>query len=153
MAKKKPSNLSTLTESVAGGITAAVDLPVGFVPLENFQAPEGIIVKSMSPMIKPADFPVGRVFVGKFTKMFETSPDNKKKGEGIEIVPHGAPMGIAVPAVATIRQGLEITGTGTEAKSPYIGRTISIQKMEKRIASKKGQAAWHFIIGIYPEGK
>lgn len=149
MAAKKKTNLSEIPES-APGMLATNELPQGFVDLAAFQAPAGILVKSMSPLIKPGDFPVGKVFVGKFTKLFETNPSAKKKGEGLEIVPEGAPMGIAVPCVATIRQGLEITGEGKDAKSPFLGRTISIQRMEKRIASKKGQAAWHFIIGIFP---
>ncbi len=148
---------SALTSKNIPGTVADPDilknqLPSGFVDEANYTAPEGMIVRSMAPMIKPADWPVGKVLVGKFTKIFETNPTAKKKGEGIEIMPKGASVGVAVPAVATIRQGLEMQGNGAEATSEYLGRYIAIKKLEARLPSKKGQAAWHFVIAIYPEG-
>lgn len=126
----------------------------GFIDKTGFELPEGAVIKSRSPMVPPKLFPVGKVLVGRFAKMFQTEPQKGKMGVGIEIIPYGSQIGIAVPAVATIAQGLEITGAdkGLEgAKTPYLGRTIALQRMEGKLKSKKGQDAWHFIVAIYPE--
>lgn len=132
-------------------------LPQGFVDTAEYVKPEGAIVKVMSPLMRPKDFPVGKVLVGKFAKLFDTNPGEnedgtKKIGEGLEIIPPGSDIGIALPAVATLKTALEITrAPGQPAVSPYVGRIISVQKMENRIPSKKGNDAWHFIVAIHPE--
>lgn len=125
--------------------------------------PAGVIVKSMSPMLKPAAWPVidgkNAVLVGVFTKTFNTAEfsegtgkDKKTKvGTGIEVVPEGAPVGVALPVTATLRTGLEITGDGAEAKSPHLGCVVEIELLPERIKSKKGQAAWHFVVAIHPK--
>ena len=124
---------------------------------ENFQLPEGVEIKALSPMIKPIDFPVGRILVGKLTRIFETKPGQNedgsaKKGEGLEIIPHGAKVGVSLPATAVLRTALDITGKGGEAKPPYLGRYLAIQKTANKIPSKKGNDAWNFMVAIYPEG-
>jgi len=121
----------------------------------EFQLPEGVEIKALSPMIKPLDFPVGRVLVGKLTRLFETKPGtaedgSAKKGEGLEIIPPGAKIGVSIPATAVLRVALDITGKGAEAKCPYIGRFIAVQKAAEKLPSKKGNDAWNFMVAIYP---
>lgn len=125
----------------------------GFVDAGKFQMPAGAVVKTMAQMVKPRDFPVGKVLVGKFVKIFETRPGkdesgNDKLGEGIEIVPDGAQIGVALPAGAIIRRALEIEGKGAAATSKYLGKTIAVQKLPDKIPSKKGNDAWNFVIAI-----
>jgi hypothetical protein len=119
--------------------------------------PKDVVVKSMSPMLKPAQWPAGAVLVGKFVRLFETHPGNNedgtpKLGEGIEIVPEGSPVGVSLPAVAVLRTALEISGKGKEATSPFIGRIIEVELLGK-VPSKKGNDAWNFLVSIHPEKK
>lgn len=157
MAKKNRSVVPSLSkadlEAASKNANVSLSTGTGFITTEEFREsmPEGVIVKSMSPLMKPVNFPTDKVLVGVFTKIFETNPAKGKKGEGIEIVPEGAPVGIALPAVATLRQGLEISGVGTAATSPFLGRTVAIKMLPERLQSKKGQAAWHFVVAIYPK--
>lgn len=162
MARKKSSNTPALTSGNAesenesalarkSGTAELLKTIPGFVEASDFSLPEGAEINSMSPLVRPSEFPVGRVLVGKFTKIFETNPTPKKKGEGIEIVPNGSRVGIALPAVATLRTALKIEGEGKSATSEYIGRTIAVQLLPNKIPSKKGQDAWHFLVAIYPE--
>lgn len=129
-----------------------------FVARSAVSTPKGAVVKSMSPMLKPALWPKidgqNAVLVGVFTKCFPTAEFKEgketKTGTGVEIVPAGAPVGVALPVTATLRTGLEITGDGEKATSPHLGRTVEIELLAERIKSKKGQAAWHFVVAIYP---
>lgn len=126
----------------------------GFVPAEKYVSPTNARVVSMAPMIKPAAFPVGVVLVGKFAKIFATKPGKNddgsdKTGEGVEIMPDGAKVGIALPAVAVLKRALEITGSGDNATSPLLGKTVAIQKLAEKIPSKKGNSAWNFIVEIH----
>lgn len=141
-----------LNNSTASGGVLALG---GFVPAGQFVKPEGAITKTMSPMVKPKDFPAGAVYTGVFARIFKTNPGlgddgQQKEGEGVEIIPAGADIGISLPCVATLKTALGIQGKGESATSEYLGRTVAIQKMEQRIPSKKGQAAWHFIVSIFP---
>lgn len=153
----RSASLAVLTEAGPDARTE-IALPGGFMDESAYKAPAGVIVKSMSPMIKLEKFPVGKVLVGVFTKCFKAGEfknedGTMRPGTGIEIVPKGAPVGIAIPLAATLRTGLEVVGTGNEAKSQYFGREVAIKKMPDRIPSKKGQDAWNFIVLIYqPEG-
>lgn len=126
----------------------------GFVPAENYVSPAGAKVVSMAPMLKPSAFPVGVVLVGKFAKIFATKPGKNddgsdKTGEGFEIMPEGAKVGIALPAVAVLKRALEITGSGDAATSPHLGKTVAIQKLADKIPSRKGNSAWNFIVEIH----
>lgn len=165
MKKKSRQSQSAATANSVAALTVAgpdarteIALPGGFINESEFKAPAGVIVKSMSPMIKLEKFPVGKVLVGVFTKCFKAGEfknedGSMRPGTGIEIVPKGAPVGIAIPLAATLRTGLEVVGTGNEAKSQYFGREVAIKKMPDRIPSKKGQDAWNFIVLIYqPDG-
>lgn len=153
---KKPRKSVTETNNAEGAVipvNPATDLfSALFVP-DNFQMPEGTVVASMSPMIKPGDFPAGRRLLGKFSKLFKTKPADDKDGAGIEITPDGAPVGIAIAAVTTIARALKIEQkNGEEPTSVYLGRYIVIERMEKKIPSKRGQDAWNFLVAILPEG-
>lgn len=126
----------------------------GFVPAEKYVSPSNAKVVSMAPMLKPQQFPVGVVLVGKFAKIFATKPGKNedgsdKTGEGFEIMPEGAKVGVALPAVAVLKRALEITGSGDAATSPHLGKTVAIQKLAEKIPSKKGNAAWNFIVEIH----
>lgn len=159
MSKKNKSSVSDITEPVERVTGPA---PSAFLPRAAVKRVEGVTVKSMSPMLKPINWPKidgqNAVLVGVFTKTFATGDFKEgtgkneitKKGTGVEIVPQGAPVGIGLPVTTTLRTGLDITGDGKEATSPYLGRTVEIELMPERIKSKKGQAAWHFLIAIYP---
>jgi len=152
--KQKPSagnSVSALT-APASPLSPAIS---GFQTAKDFALPAGATVKSFSPIIKPADFPVGQVFVGKFTKIFHTrefpmTGGGKKQGYGIEIIPAGAQVGIALPLVATLATAIEFN-EAAEIKSPFIGRTVAVQKGENKLKSTKGQDAWNFIVAVYPE--
>lgn len=158
-AKKKTETAITradLRNSANAGSAVSL-VPEGFQDAKDFQMPEGAEIKVMSPMIRPVDFPVGKVLVGVFTKIFQTTPGKNedgtdKKGFGVEIVPEGAQVGIALAAVATLKGALNITGTSMEdVKSPYLGRTIAVQRSANRLPSKKGNDAWHFLVAILPD--
>lgn len=154
------------SRSVVPKLSGGMELEKGsiaspFVKRSSMPRVEGVIVKSMSPMLKAINWPKidgeNAVLVGVFTKVFqcgEFKGDKKESprvGTGIEIVPALAQVGVAIPVTATLRTGLEIKGDGDDATSPYLGRTVEIELLPERIKSKKGQAAWHFIVGIHPE--
>lgn len=150
--KKKPVPGSVASLTVPGeNAQVSIASMSAFQSADDYKAPQGAIVKSMSPLLKPANFPLGKVLVGVFTKIFETRPAEGKVGEGVEIVPAGSPVGIALPVVATLRTGLELTGAGKQASSPHLGSTVAIKLMPERIPSKKGQDAWNFVVIIYPK--
>jgi hypothetical protein len=133
--------------------TQLANLPTGF-GVKGLVLPKKADIKSFSPILKPADFPAEPAYLlGVFKKIFNTrefgQEGTKKQGLGVEIVPHGARIGVALPVVATLRIGLEIDG---QSHSPYIGRTVCIQKYPERIKSNKGNDAWNFVVAIYPEG-
>lgn len=134
-------------------IDSNMGLMAGFVPNAGFEMPSGTIIKSLSPLIKPAEFPTGIKLVGKFTRLFTTHATKEKLGAGIEIIPHGMPVGIAIPATRTLQIALEIDDAelGDKAKSPYIGRYIIVEKLPNKIPSKQGQDAWNFLVAILPE--
>lgn len=146
------------------GLEAATPMASPFVSRSVLKPVEGVIVKSMSPMLKPINWPVidgkNAVLVGVFTKCFKSGEFTegtgknavKKNGTGVEIVPAGRPVGAALPLTATLRTGLDVTGDGAEAVSPFFGRTVEIELLPEKIPSKKGNAAWHFTVAIYPEG-
>jgi len=157
MAKK---NLPAGTElAPKGSVTSA---PSGFVARSAIAPTKGLIVRSMSPMLKPLNWPKidgqNAVLVGTFTKVFDTAEFTegtgknavKKKGTGVEIVPPGAPVGVALPVTATLRTGLEITGDGKAATSPFVGRIVEVELLPEKIPSNKGNAAWHFVVAIHP---
>lgn len=140
-----------------------IETPSAFVSRSSLPKTEGVIIKSMSPMLKPTNWPKidgqNAVLVGIFTKTFDSgdfvegSGEDKKskKGTGVEIVPVGRPVGVALPVTATLRTGLDLTGDGKNAVSPYLGRLVEIELLPEKIPSKKGQAAWHFTVAIHPE--
>lgn len=114
-------------------------------------------VKSMSPMMKPDKWPAGKILTGRLKKFFtcgefKDSNGNLKIGTGVEIVPEGAKVGVALALVATLRMGLEVTGDGKEATSDYIGRIVHVELLPDRLPSKRGQDAWHYLVAIEPEG-
>lgn len=119
----------------------------------DFVLPANAVVKTLSPLLSPRDFPVGKVLVGRFTKIFETNPTKDKKGVGIEIVPDGSRTGIALAAVATISQALEIddVSKGKQATSPHLGKIIAVQILPDKLPSKKGKDAWNFLVAILTE--
>jgi hypothetical protein len=128
-----------------------------FVPADA-PSPKKMRVTSMSPLIKPANWPKDRngnnmKLVGKFTKIFTTHPGNDDKGQpkegnGVEIMPPESKVGVALPLTATLRGGLEVSGVGSTATSPVLGKDVEIQLLEHRLPSKQGNDAWHFIVGI-----
>jgi hypothetical protein len=117
-------------------------------------------VKSRSPMIKPAAFPIGQQLRGVIKRLItcEVQPAvaaskgkeavPAKYGNLIEIVPQGATVGAAVPTVATIKMALEITGEGDSAECPYIGYEVIIERLDSRIPSKRGNDAWNFVVAL-----
>lgn len=156
MSKKNTAGAQApaLTKSdLQNAVVPASHFASGFVDAAAFQMPASAVVKTMAPMIKPKDFPVGKVLVGRFKSIFETKPGKAedgtdKLGEGIEIVPDGAQLGVAIPAGAVIRRALEIEGRGAAATSKFLGKTIAVQKLAEKIPSKKGNDAWNFVIAI-----
>src|SRR3954462_10082657 len=141
MSKKKDSSassrairakadLANYTEKAPKGESVNVS---AFAPRASLPRVEGVIVRSMSPMIKPKFWPKheGRnmVLVGVLTKCFKSgewkdNENNIRIGTGVEVVPVGQPVGVSLPVTATLRTGLEITGDGTSAVSPYFGRVV-----------------------------
>lgn len=120
----------------------------------------GLKVKSRSPMLKPAQFPTGRILGGILKRLIrcvagKNDDGSDKYGCLIEIVPDLNAVGVAIPATATLMGPLEITqhGTGlsTEFKTPYINHQVEIEKLEDKIPSKKGQDAWSFLVAIGEE--
>ena len=122
-----------------------------FMPADT-QVPTSVIVKSKSPMLPLSQFPVNRILKGVFRKVFKTGTfgkgDDERTGTGVEIVPEGAKIGIGLGLCATLRQGLEISGDGENATSPHLGKVVYIEKNAQKLKSKKGQDAWHFIVGV-----
>jgi hypothetical protein len=158
--KSKGKNIvpSTRREKLAlepdNGTQVSPFLDRGSVSMENVR------VTSMSPLIAPSKFPIGKILMGKFTKIFVTkefaTDQQVKKGEsrkglGVEIMPAGAKVGIALPVVATLKTGLEIRGEGETATSENLGKTVYIELLPEKLKSKKGQDAWHFLVGIGEE--
>jgi len=122
---------------------------------KGFIVKEGFIVKSRSPMIKPAALKKGDAITGVFTKIItcvagKNDDGTDKPGNLIELVPRGAQVGVAFPVTAVIRGALDITGVGDKAESPHLGKEVIIQALgeENKIPSKKGQDAWNFIVAI-----
>lgn len=142
----------TLERDESVGRTVKVEDMKGLFVGDDYVIPEGIEIRSMSPLIAPAQFPANRRLVGKFTKIFETEPTKGKKGVGVEIIPIGMTSGIALPAVTTLARGLGLDDVekGKDATSPYIGRYVMIERLPNKIPSKQGQAAWNFLVGILP---
>jgi len=166
MAKKSAGKSSGKNLPAVKGMqleSASLEIVGGsaFVPAGSVKANKDIIIISMSPMIKPAQWPKGAdgnnlTLFGRFKKIFPTKPGKgddgaDKVGEGVEIVPDGQPVGVALPCTATLRQGLALTGSGENATSEYLGRNVAIELLPNKIPSKKGNAAWHFVVAIYPE--
>jgi hypothetical protein len=161
MAKKSAHKVNKAITT--GLLEKAGPAPAAFVARSTLKKVEGVIVKSMSPLLKPANWPKidgqNAVLVGVFTKIFVTKSFTEgsgknavqKDGIGVEIVPVGAPAGIALPVTATLKTGLDITGEGKEAQSPYLGRIVEVELLADKIPSKKGNSAWHFLVGIHPE--
>ena len=152
MSSNKKSTALSLTQLKAGTAELSVANSAMFSDASNFSLPEGAEVVSRSPMLKPADFPDNKVLTGVFKKIFGTTPQDGKKSVGVEIVPPGGQIGVALPAVATIAQGLKIDdcNKGADATSPYVGRVVSIQKLPGKLKSKRGQDAWNFLVAIHP---
>lgn len=145
---------------------AEMSLASPFRSRSEVQTPAGVVVKSMSPLLKPANWPKdeqgnNKIVLGVFTKIFVTRAFTQKVGGktveklglGVEIVPEGAPVGVALPVTATLQTALEITGEGKAATSQFVGRTVEIDLLPDRLASTKGQKAWHFVAAIYPAKK
>lgn len=153
MAKKDNQSSSAITrsdlESAKGGELTV--LPTGFIGVDKYQKPEGAEVITMSPMLEPKKFPTGAVYRGVLKKVFVTNPPGGKKGEGIELVPVGADMGIAIAATANIKHALQIvTADNGVPTSPYVGRTIDLQLGNPpRLPSKKGSDSWNFVVAIH----
>lgn len=122
---------------------------------------KGMTIKSRSPLLKPDLFPVGEIMTGIVKKLItcvagKNDDGTDKAGCLIEIVPSLDTVGYAIPAVATLMSALEIThvrGSGKEAvfSTPYLNHTVQIEKMAERIPSKKGQAAWMFLVAVSDE--
>ncbi len=122
---------------------------------------KGLRVKSRSPLLKPAQFPTGRILSGIIKRLITCKVGvGEKKGSIkygclIEIVPDLNSVGVAIPATATLMSPLEITqhgeGDATEFQTPYINHTVEIEKLEDKIPSQKGQSAWNFLVAISEE--
>ena len=115
------------------------------------EIPKDAVVKSMSPLIRPLQFPTDKIAKGILTKFFQTEPSKGKKGLGFEIKPAGASIGIALPLVATLAQGLEVPRDCTleqANKLPCVGKEVYIKRMPDKLKSKKGQDAWHFMVAV-----
>ena len=117
----------------------------------------GLKVKSRSPMLKPSQFPEGRILSGIVKRLIRCVSGKNEDGSDkygclIEIVPEMNSVGVAIPATATLSGPLEITqkgaGASTEFSTPYIGHTIEIEKLPDKIPSKKGQSAWSFLVAL-----
>jgi hypothetical protein len=120
----------------------------------------GMKVKSRSPLLKPDKFPENQLLSGIFKRIITAHVGKGDDGEDkagalIEIVPDMNAVGITIPAVATIATALELTHTGegreTVFHSPFLGHRLEIQKLPERIPSRKGQAAWNFLVAISEE--
>lgn len=136
-----------------------------FFKRSQVKATGKVIVKSMSPILKPINWPKidgqNVVVVGIFTKVVPLSEftegqgkdEKTRQGYGVEIVPEGAPVGIVLPLVATLKTGLDITldDATRSGTSMALGKTVEIELLPERIPSKKGQAAWHFIVAIHDQ--
>lgn len=148
-------SLAALTEPAPGALATPSAMQGGFVDRKEAVLPKGVIIKSFAPLIKPINWPKGKDgvnmrLVGKFVKIFTTQASKTKTGLGIEIVPDGAPVGVALPVTATLRTGLAISGEAENAKSEYMGRYVAIELLDEKLPSKKGQSAWNFVVAIYP---
>ena len=125
----------------------------------------GLKVKSMSPIIDPKKWPKDedgndQELFGRFTKLFHTrdferdgnkkgAPKQKIIGTGMEIWPDGAPGGVALPLTAVLRQALQVTGDGADARSPYLGMNVLILLDSKNpLPSKQGNAAHNFKVAV-----
>ena len=124
--------------------------------------PNKYIIKSRSPLIKPHQMPEGQALIGvlqRFIGVEVGSGKDKRVGTLAEFKPQGSAIGYAIPLTAVLRGALEVTGDGAgettgdsgEAKSPFIGHEVVIQRMADKIPSKKGNDAWNFIVAISPE--
>lgn len=114
---------------------------------------KGFVVKSRSPMLKPALIPTGKIIRGIFTKLITCvsaleKDGTKKPGNLIEIVKEGNQIGVAIPLTAVLANALEVTGKGDEAESKWLGHEIAIERLADKIPSKQGQDAWNFIVAI-----
>lgn len=152
--KKSTSEKMALVAQPHGGASTAMSL----FKEAGAGVSEGMKVKSRSPMLKPADFPVGRILGGTIKRLIRCVAQAGKTAAGtkygclIEIVPDLNTVGVAIPATATLTSALEITESGsgesTEFKCPFIGHRVEIEKLEAKIPSKKGQDAWNFLVAV-----
>jgi hypothetical protein len=159
--KKKNASLPALR---GGQLEKAPKAASAFVSRKSLAPVEGVIVKTMSPMLKPANWPQvdgeNAVLVGRMTKFFKTGEFKRMVGKkeeivvgtGVEIIPEGAPVGVSLPVTATLRTGLAVDGDGADAKSEFLGRIVEVELLGK-VPSKKGQDAWNFLVAIYPGKK
>jgi hypothetical protein len=118
---------------------------------------EGMTIKSRSPMLKPDKFPVGQLMTGIIKRLITCIVGQGDAGEDkagclVEIVPTLDTVGYAIPAVATISSALDITSTGKGKdavfETPYLNHRVQLEKMAERSPSKKGQAAWVFLVAV-----
>lgn len=157
MAKKKlPALAGQGMELVRGGVVSP------FQKRSEVTTPANVIVKSMSPMLKPTAWPMDgnspMVLVGKLTKFFACGEFKRKVkggktetivGTGCEIVPEGSPVGVALAVTAILRTGLGVVGDGEKATSEFLGRVVEVELLG-RVPSKKGQDAWNYVVAIHP---
>lgn len=121
-----------------------------FVKNDALKLPSSVTVRSFAPMYKLDKFPTGVTAVGRLVKFFPCGKFKSEKGKparegtGFEIKPDGAPIGIALPLCATLRQGLAVSGEGENATSEALGCIVWIEKFEEKLPSKQGQDAWNF---------
>jgi hypothetical protein len=69
----------------------------------------------------------------------------------VEIIPVGAKVGVSLPLVATLKMGLQVGVVDGEPVSALLGKVVHIQLLPEKLPSKKGQAAWNYLVGYEEE--
>jgi len=117
------------------------------VPISDLDSSKFTVI-SRSPMLKPAQMPLGKAVVGVFTKLITCHPQKDKLGNMAEIVPVGSKVGVCIPLTGVLKGALRVTGEGDDAESEFVGKEVAIQRLNDKIPSKKGQDAWNFIVAV-----
>lgn len=114
-------------------------------------------VLSRWPRIKPKDMPLGGRLIGKLVRIETCMIDEvvegvtKKKATSVfEILPEGMEIGVGLFGATVIETSLQVSLKDGVFTSPFIGETISIERLEKTIPNKRGgRDAWNFIVEVF----
>jgi hypothetical protein len=155
--KIKKQNLSKTAKAIGAIVpsTAPVQTGSGLDSFLSTKPVEGMEIRSLPMLVKPATLPDGAMVTGTFDSICTLPlPDG---GFSRAIVLSNGNVKIAVPATAVIARALGLPEIGKDAKleaaqaactSPDLGKVIAIQKTGRKLPSKKGQDAWEFIVAV-----